>query len=89
MDSVKFYLGERPVYVFDTRFVPAEHYVSYGAGTSIFDFLNSRLSSTDIDSVRIGSDGVNGFVAIVYRLDEKLKLDMPSFMPMDEDDCPF
>ena len=86
---VKYVLSECPVFVFDTRCVPAEYYISYGVGTSIYDFLNSHLQPNDIDSVHMESDGVNGYVAVVYRLSEKLQLEMPSFMPIEEDECPF
>lgn len=89
MDTVKFYLRECPVYVFDTRFVPAEYFISYGCETDIFAYLNSHLLPTDVDSVRIESDGVNASVAIVYRLDEETILNMPPFLRIPDDDMSF
>lgn len=89
MFTVKFYLREDPVFVFDMRMVPAEHYISYEYDTDIFAYLNSHLLPTDVDSIRVESDGVNASVVIVYRLDEEMLLNMPPFEPIHDDDMPF
>lgn len=89
MYTVKYYLRENPVFVFDTRMVPAEYYISYDYETEIFAYLNSHLLPTDVESIRVDSDGVNGCVIIVYKLDEETLLNMPPFEEILDDDMPF
>lgn len=89
MFTVKYYLRVEPVFVFDTRMVPAEHYISYAYETDMFAYLNSHLLPTDVKSISLESDGENAFVVIVYSLDEETYLNMPPFQPICDDDMPF
>lgn len=79
---VKFVLNLEPSFCFSSSDVPAEHCISYGAETDIFDFLNSRLTPSDVIGVECMSDGVNSRVVLVYNIDDLVLLDMPSFEPI-------
>lgn len=84
--TVKFYLSDNPRFVFDTRLVPADHFISYDYESDIFAYLNSNLLPTDIESVRIESDGINSILVIVYKLDDPIINGMPPFDPIPFDD---
>ena len=86
--TVKYYVGDSR-FVFDPRFVPAEHFIAYDYETDIFAYLNSNLLPTDIVSVRMESDGINSVLAIVYKLDDPIIIGMPSFHPIPDDQTPF
>lgn len=88
MFTVKYCLRQDPVFVFDSSLVPAEHYISYDYDTYMFAFLNSHLLPIDVVSVLIESDGVNSYVAIVYKIVNEVLENMPPFDPID-DVCTF
>lgn len=89
MITVRYYPSAHPSFVFDTRFVPAEHLVSYDYDTPMFAFLNSHLLPTDIVCVQCLFEVDYSATCITYRLDDEMIRDLPPFEPIPEDCLPF
>lgn len=80
---VRYLVGENPCFVFNSCDVPAEHFLSYGFGTCMFEYLDSHLSPSDIQHVVISSDGNSTNIAIFYKFE--FDETFPSFDPILDD----
>lgn len=81
--TVRYYPGDK-FFAFDSDKVPDGCLAVYSEDDDNFDmfmFLNTRLRPTNIDTVRIESDGTNGWLCVEYWLDEQMVRDLPPFTP--------